>query len=62
MSNVRAIRYLVYDATARGVIYRLINGKLLGEAKVTQLRVCEYAKQFDLLLAPAAKFDLLTTH
>lgn len=60
--DVKAVRYLALSWKARETIYRLINGKLLGTAKILQLQAVGYGQRFNLPVAPPAKFDLLKTY
>ena len=60
--STKSVRYLVYSPAARGVIYRLINGKLLDESQVLELQVAGYNKQFGLPISRSARFDLLSNH
>jgi hypothetical protein len=60
--DAKAVRYLALSWKSRETIYRLINGKLLGTAKILQLQNVGYGQRFNLPVAPQAKFDLLKNY
>lgn len=62
LKGKNSVRYVVRKLVGIEKIYKLINGKLLGQPKIDQLLVNGYAAQFCAPVLPRAKYDLLTNH
>lgn len=60
--STRAVRYQATHVRAREIIYKLINGKLIGPAKIKQLCNYRYGEKFGVPVCGPAHFDLLTNH
>jgi len=62
LKGKNSVRYVVRKLAGLERIYKLINGKLLGQPKINQLLGNRYAEQFGLPTLPPASFNLLTNH
>lgn len=62
LKGKNSVRYVVRKMIGIEKIYRLINGKLLGQPKIDQLHRYEYDKIFNSPILPRTTFDILTNH
>jgi hypothetical protein len=62
LKGENSVRYVVCKMEGIKKIYSLINGKLLGQPKINQLKKNEYDIIFKVDILQRAQFDLLTNH
>lgn len=62
LKGKNSVRYVVRKMIGIEKIYRLINGKLLGQPKINQLLKYQYDTIFKTPVLPKAQYDLLTNH
>lgn len=62
LKGKNSVRYVVRKLLGIEKLYRLINGKLLGQPKINQLLAYQYDTIFKVPVLPKAQYSLLTNH